>query len=664
MNQWSNLLPTLFQNVSSAEIGISAKVASLEVSCILKLRLLSFVKALGYMCDAMSPDQVEKSVIDQILNTIVDGMRPDRPDEMKLAAITAMCNSLDFTETNFEIQVERDHIMSAICGATQCSDMKVRVKAFECLATVASYYYSKLPPYIDSLFQLTVKAIKTDEQIVGQQAIEFWSTICDTESSFVADMKAGEPLEDGQVYYRIIEQAARGLMPELLETLLKQDDADGGEESWNIALAGAACIDVIAQTIEDAAVELVLPFVTANVNSANWRHKEAAIMAFGSILDGPSDAVLTPIIVGAMPHLIGCVRDPHRMVRDTSAWTIGRICEFHIRSITNDSIAPMVSALSIALEDPEPKVAAQACYAFYNMAAACEDTNEANSNVLSSFMQEVLRKLLVVTNREDWDVDNLRTSAYEAINVMVSNSAQDMLSVVQALLVEALNRLEASWTAHSEPHDKMNLQSQLCGLISTCLQKIPERSINEQTADRIMSLVLQVFQMKGAVAHEDAFMAIGHLAGKLGTSFVRYTNHLMPAVIAGLKNVEEHSVVTTAGGVVGDLCRAIGKDITVFCDDIMRCLLELLQSQTVNREVKPHVIALFADIAMAIEGDFERYASIVLMMLQQAGQVTITPDDDDLIDYVNSLRESILEAYTGIIQVQSHYTSAYFFYWK
>lgn len=56
---------------------------------------------------------------------------------------------------------------------------------------------------------------------------------------------------------------------------------------------------------------------------------------------------------------------------------------------------------------------------------------------------------------------------------------------------------------------------------------------------------------------------------------------------------------------------------------------------------------------MAIEGDFERYSSVVLMMLQQAGQVNITSEDDELIDYVNTLRESILEAYTGIVQVKT-----------
>jgi importin subunit beta-1 len=67
--------------------------------------------------------------------------------------------------------------------------------------------------------------------------------------------------------------------------------------------------------------------------------------------------------------------------------------------------------------------------------------------------------------------------------------------------------------------------------------------------------------------------------------------------------------------------------------------------------VKPQVLAVFADIAMAIEVDFQRYAGMVLSMLQQAGEVSITTNDEEIIEYINSLREAILEAYSGIIQV-------------
>ena len=152
-------------------------------------------------------------------------------------------------------------------------------------------------------------------------------------------------------------------------------------------------------------------------------------------------------------------------------------------------------------------------------------------------------------------------------------------------------------------------------------------------------------------------------------------------------------------GVLGDVCRALHKEIMPYCDEIMRCLLELLQSSTINRSVKPCVISIFADLALSIEGeitssflcipssslpfppsspvstslpfpfllrsplltcpsfllhslgDFNRYTSIVLGILQQAGEVNIGADaDEDMVEYINSLRVAILEAYTGIIQ--------------
>lgn len=66
--------------------------------------------------------------------------------------------------------------------------------------------------------------------------------------------------------------------------------------------------------------------------------------------------------------------------------------------------------------------------------------------------------------------------------------------------------------------------------------------------------------------------------------------------------------------------------------------------------MKPHVLSCFGDIALALEGQFEPYLQVTLMMLLQASQTRAPDDDEDLIDFVNTLREGILEAYTGIIQ--------------
>ena len=123
-----------------------------------------------------------------------------------------------------------------------------------------------------------------------------------------------------------------------------------------------------------------------------------------------------------------------------------------------------------------------------------------------------------------------------------------------------------------------------------------------------------------------------------------------PFLIAGLKNFEAYYVCIVAVGVVGDLCRALEGRIQPFCPEIMSALAEALKDTNLHRSVKPPVLATFGEVAMAIEAAFEPYMQFSLMLLLQASTTQAPPDDDDLIEYINLLRESILEAYTGIIQ--------------
>jgi importin subunit beta-1 len=142
-----------------------------------------------------------------------------------LAGVVALNNSLTFTTENFSKTNERDMIMRTVCESTQCTDIHVREKAFECIARIGDLYYDKLQPYVDTLFQLTTAAIRTDDPIVGMQAIEFWSTVCDCETSVLEDISDG--VENAPLYLKLMEQAAPLLVPIMLETLTKQQVCQG-----------------------------------------------------------------------------------------------------------------------------------------------------------------------------------------------------------------------------------------------------------------------------------------------------------------------------------------------------------------------------------------------------------------------------------------------------
>jgi importin subunit beta-1 len=631
LSNWPTLIPTLLQYVLNPETPVGTVMCSLE--------------SLGFLCDAIDPDQMAPEITNQILSAIVDGLKVSRPNDVRLAAIVALNNSLDYTSANFENENERDAIMQTICEATQCTDVRVREKAFECIAKVADLYYEKLGRYVNALFDLTTGAIRNDDQTVGLQAIEFWSTICDCE------MAIQDAIDEGmnEPYFRYAEQAVAQLIPILLETLTKQAEDSDLDDSWNISMAGATCLDSMAKTVRDMIVDHVLPFVTSNIQNTQWRMKEAAIMAFGCVLDGPSEEKMLPIVAQAVPVLLTCMKDAKASVRDTTAWTMGKICELHKNAISSEMLPTLVDALSTALDDQNTKVAAQACFAVHNLADACADENEAQSNILSHFLAPMLQKLFIVANRPDWNEENLRVSAYEAANMLIANSAMDMVPIVVQVLQEVMTRLEATYQPSTNTEEKTNLQSMLCSMVGVCMQKLGTEHVTSN-ADRAMQLMLEVFSAKGAVAHEDAFMAIGIIADKIGTAFMRYMSYLQPSLINGLKNVEEYQVCTVAVGLVGDLCRALGAQIMTYCDDIMRCLIELLQSTVLNKSVKPHVISCFADVAMAIEGNFDRYTAVILGMLQQAGEISVTTQDEDLIEYINTLHVAVIESYSGIIQ--------------
>ncbi|EJD36187.1 karyopherin Kap95 [Auricularia subglabra TFB-10046 SS5] len=625
---------------------------------------VSALQTIGYICETIRPEVLAMRA-NEILTAVVHGARKDEPSaDVQLAAINALYNSLEFVRENFEREGERNYIMQVVCEATQNPSVPVQVAAFECLVRIMGLYYDKMSFYMErALFGLTVLGMKNPEESVALQAVEFWSTVCEEEIDLSIEeaeaMEYGEHPENESKYFAKI--ALPEIMPVILQLLTRQED-DADEDEWNVSMAAGTCLGLLSQAVCDAIVQQALPFIEVNIKNPDWHYREAAVMAFGSILDGPDPTALAPLVAQALPIMIDMMRDADIHVRDTTAWTLGRICELLTNTIKPDThLRPLVMALVAGLED-SPRIVTNCCWSLMNLGDQLSlmfSENEAPpaTSVISPYFQGIVEALLRVTERNS-NENNFRTSAYEAITTYVARSAVDTLPVVSTVVITVLSRMESLLSVQSEllGADDRNNWNDLQGNLASVVISVTRRLGREiaPLAERIMTIVLQLMQSTARSVQnnpvvEDCFLIAGTLASALERDFERFLPPFIPFLETALRAHEDTQLCTVAIGIVGDIARALGEGSAAYAGGFMGLLLENLRSDVLARSVKIPILACFGDIALATGAHFEPYLDTVVGVLRQAGMVQSNALDYEMLEYVHSLREGILDAYVGIV---------------
>jgi hypothetical protein len=111
----------------------------------------------------------------------------------------------------------------------------------------------------------------------------------------------------------------------------------------------------------------------------------------------------------------------------------------------------------------------------------------------------------------------------------------------------------------------------------------------------------------------------------LETNFSPYMQAFLPFLYPALKAHEDTQLCTVAVGIIGDISRALGDQSAQYANPFMTVLLENLQSEVLNRNVKISILSCFGDIALAIGPSFEPYLDTTMSVLRQAGAVQPNP---------------------------------------
>ncbi|RYP44817.1 hypothetical protein DL768_008775 [Monosporascus sp. mg162] len=567
-DQWSDLMATLVQNVSSG--APHQKQASL--TCI------------GFICESQDAD-LRTALIghsNAILTAVVQGARKEETNnEVRLSAITALGDSLEFVGNNFKHEGERNYIMQVVCEATQAEDARIQQGAFGCLNRIMALYYENMRFYMEkALFGLTILGMKNEDEDVAKLAVEFWSTVCEEEINIEEDNAQVESSDQMRPFYNFARVATNEVVPTLLTLLTKQDE-DATDDEYNLSRAAYQCLQLYAQAVGPNIIPPVIQFVEQHLRSEDWHYREAAVAAFGAIMEGPEEKVLEPIVKQALPILITMMEDSSTYVKDSTAYALGRITEACSEAIDpNTHLDPLIRSLFTGVHDS--KMAASCCWALMNLAERFSGDFDATSNLLTPHFNNSVQTLLTVTSQPSTETA-VRTTAYEVLSAFVQHAAQDSFPSIAELSNVIIKRLEETIPMQTQVvsiEDKIALeemQTSLHAVLQAIIQRL-DKEIAPQ-GDRIMQVSLQILSTASGKSSvpESVFATISGLANAMEEDFGKYMEAFTPFLYNALGNQEEPSLCSMAIGLVSDITRSMGERSQPYCDHFMNYLLNNLR---------------------------------------------------------------------------------------
>jgi importin subunit beta-1 len=626
-NQWDDIIDNLARNATN-EVP-EYKMSSLET--------------LWYICEELTVlPEVE---VDKILYGLMTNLQPTVTDDnIRLLAVTALSFCLRLCEKNFKIQVERDALINCIIENCKSTNSQIRMKAVQCLLEVVRCFYNYIEGTIlEKIAGTTYNSIKFDNtEEVSLLAIEVWCSICDEE---IFRLQQNTPRYICKNYIRLVKDS---LLPLLLDCLKKKDN--DSDSDWNLSIASACCISLMAQILKDDIVDPILGFISENLSSDKWPNRDAALLSFAGILKGPDKAKLNQLILQALGALCLSLKDTKNQVRETAAWTFARLAD-DFADLLVDNIKDLLNPWLEALVD-KPKISNQICFMFHNLVENMKIESE-ETNRLSPYLERILQSLWVNAFRSDAFADNvnLANSSLAAFSNIVQYSAADtqrvIVTVMRILLEEFGTIIKGAFRI---PEKMEEYQNCLCSTMQAVFIKLTGK-IPAPVATSIVEMLLEAFRQRKAV-FEEAMIAFSGLIIAVGKDFIPHMKNFGSYLTLGLKAYEQTTLCRVSVGCVADLARTLEETMSEYLNELMPILMELLRSSDTDRGVKLVVISVISDLALQTGRFFIVYLKDVLDIFKSASEVAVQPvndEDPELPIYFEQLKESLVESYTGLV---------------
>jgi importin subunit beta-1 len=258
----------------------------------------SSLQTLGYLCDELAPEDLIDSLKNEIVSALTSNITSVAANEKSThLAVKAFFQALPFAHQNFQKQAERDYIMKQLFEAFLVQDEDTKFIAMQTLVEIARQEYESVQFYFDQLLHITSSAALGQDEKLGSQGIEFWTSLAEEEAS---RRKRQLPVQD---YIRRCSSQLVKLLIACIQRVNIEDEEDEDDE-LGVALSSGCCLNAVALVIGNDIMAPIIEFVSQNITNQNWKQRYSALIALGAITEGPEKMQFMSIIMPGFQNLL------------------------------------------------------------------------------------------------------------------------------------------------------------------------------------------------------------------------------------------------------------------------------------------------------------------------------------------------------------------------
>ncbi|KAH9411446.1 hypothetical protein HK407_05g09650 [Ordospora pajunii] len=574
-----------------------------------------------------APGVLEEQVVRMVFETCICALVNGTTSRRKLAGLKCLMNSMEASGMFCRAEDMRV-FLDATMGIWNGSDDELIHKSMICFNRMVMLYYKYVEKEMleDMLSQYLGRFFKSTSDDIKVQAIEYWCIF--------AEMRDGE----------MIDKYLPVVLPEILRLLSKGEDynADG----WTSHKAASSCLEMYAEIKGSKLMRsgVVWGFIESSLRSSTRLNVDIGAIALGSVMCEECEDYLVMV----MPQLVEGV--DFEESRESCLWALSKAAECNFYALVEHLPVIISKCGGIVLEGAKPSVGAawvmncvfdSICESRKNETYAKHlprDMKKKADGFVENFLVkqylDVLNVLVKGTEMVSLNDSGLRIALFSALNSLIYVCPPMLLSILSGFYEYAARKIDecVGVLGHATQDQILVVEDVLSNYIG--LVEAIAMSRKMEGVEDVLGVFIKVLDSTPTIAFGEVYISLSNLSAK----FVPHVPILLPYITRDMRCTDKF-VLNSVINLVGRLASTMGTDFSVIASVVTPLLGQCLGSESTPKELKPVILSVFGDIALALERGFEPHIEMVVMLFLQISELDLRCDEE----YVEELRKNALQ---------------------